>query len=101
MSRASSSSLSVSRKLRVLMLTVVTAGCCRVEVSEDDLLTHLSGLELGDIKTIKFNNCPAPVNPLWQRLQAMGIVNLQSIKWLQYNNVPRSYGSSQSQFEGN
>ena len=72
--------------------------CCRRQISEEVLLSHLSGLQLGDIKVVKFSNCPAPVNPLSVRLTTLGALDLERVQMLQYKNVPPSDGSSQ--FEG-
>ena len=72
--------------------------CCRRQISEEVLLSHLSGLQLGDIKVVKFINCPAPVKPLSVRLTTLGVLDLEKVQMLQYKNVPPSDGSSQ--FEG-
>ena len=74
--------------------------CCRRQISEEDVLSHLSGLQLGDIKVVKFINCPAPVNPLSVRLTTLGVLDLEKVQWLQYKNVRSSYGSSQPRVEG-
>ena len=71
---------------------------CRGQISEEDILSHLSGLQLGDIKVVKFNNCPAPLQPLSVRLTTLGVLDLEKVQMLQYKNVPPSDGSSQ--FEG-
>ena len=72
--------------------------CCRRQISEEDVLSHLSGLQLGDIKVVRFKNCPAPVKPLSVRLTTLGVLDLEKVQMLQYKNVPPSDGSSQ--FEG-
>ena len=74
--------------------------CCRRQISEEDVLSHLSGLQLGDIKVVTFRDCPAPVNPLSVRLTTLGVLDLEMVQVLEYINIPPSYGSSQPQFEG-
>ena len=70
---------------------------CSRQVSEEDIISLLTGLELGDLESIKIQNCPVPVNPLSQMISAMGVVNLENIKRLIFSNVPRS---SPIQLEG-
>ena len=70
---------------------------CR-PVTELDIVKYLSGLELGDVKVIKFQNCPVPANPLSNMILAMGVVKLDSLELLTYNNVPRS--RSATKFQG-
>ena len=70
---------------------------CSRQVSEEDIISLLTGLELGDLKNIKFQNCPIPVNPLRQMISAMGVVHLENIERLFYQNVPRR---SSTQLQG-
>ena len=57
--------------------------CCRDQISEEDLLSHLSGLQLGDIKVVRFIMCPVPVKPLSVRLTTLGVLDLEKVQMLQ------------------
>ena len=62
-----------------------------------DMMSNLEGLNIGNVKIVKFLNCPVPADSLSTLFVKMGMVILTEIEMLEFAQTQRSSGATEFQ----